>query len=1532
MKKILTLIAVAGVALAPESAAQGKLSGNVEFRRTLGETAASDSASAMLPGKKIPDGRTAIAGKDLVRKDVTANPEPGLKIWGAVSYADKDEATSMNAHRGFYLIDGEGHFTKLDGNAVSSSPSGNWGTHFHGNEVWVGASSRKYDRYSTSTWEKTGSTEAYPNSDCSTTSSVWYAPEGLVYGFKSDYASEPTYQVVASSPDPYICKVIARPTSFWSAMAMSEDGVIYAVDNVGVAWKCTRSGEITKIGETGIDCDLPTWYGSSGSAMVEKGGKTMLVNLYGKNNDLPATDNGFTGSLYRVDLTTGVATLIVHFTYNDQITAMRYANEALAGVPGAMAPLDLAFDGGSLSGTVGFSLPSVCAEGTPEGDLTWKVYVNGQVAATGTGAWGERVSVPVTATNGGLNYFYAECASAAGTGVGAGEWKFTGTDIPCTPENVKAKFMAGGSMVMVTWNPVTESVNGGYIDPSAITYTLKRYAGPDDTEGEIWKENISITSEARFMAEPERMTDFIWGVTACYDGKVSAEGFSNPLRTGSVVPEWNYGFEDPDDIFTLFTAVNNNSDYSATSQWKYASSGYGANKNGMVQVQINTSQAPNEDWDKWLVSPNMKLIPGKVYEFSIDSKAYRASTTAPQKFEVKLGTSASDMDEMTATVIPVSDVEKTTFQTYKGYLSVQTEGKYYIGVHVCTPCEPASTRNLYFDNFRIGLPQESSAPGQVSELSVVPDSTGAHNVKISFRAPDKDYAGENALQSLDRVEVARGDSVVYVFNHPVFGQTLEFTDTDVPLGNAEYEVAGYNENGKGNPVSSTVYVGVKLPGVPDSLEAAASEDPCKVTLTWTPVTHDADGGNLPEGGLTGYAIVELAGNQQIWLQDVAGDVSSVEITALEEGMPQDFKMYAVFAETESGYGRGKASQPVLVGSPDGLPFEESFDNGYFHHNYMVTGTGTGAWYVCDDNAIGIADCDGNNGFAVMKADYADDCKSIVTGRVALPAGSAPRLAFHTFNITGESISSDLNELEVYAAGDDGTETLLKAIVMGTDCKSPGWNRFVCPLDQWAGQNVQLRFQATARNLQYTMLDGIRLYEANPHDLTALEISVPAAVRANEDFNIRVKVENNGGNTEMEYRVNVMGNGETLFSQKGRTLHPNEAIWIDVPANIGVFGEEHQEFTAEIELEGDGNTDDNTTGVASLRLILPKLPVVEEASGLCDDDGNVELTWNAPVIERTPSAVTDDMEAYEGRSDWMDEWVTEDKDGLGIVGFNGFPMPGAPYGTPHSWFVIDNTDPGFDGQSSFYTHSGSKCLVQMGVEGSAEDWLISPVLSGKAQLVSFWMRAYYPGIRETLEFLVSSKSQNPWDFSAMASYNVTDHNWTEYMMNVPEGTKYFALKATSYNGVMLMVDDISYTPLGNSEVTHIGYNVYRNKTKLNSEPVRGTRFAEQLESDPQAEEYHLTAVYNEGESLPVSLTVGKGLGIGNSLESAISAMAGKGCIIVTGASGLPVSVIAADGKVVFTSDALASDSETVSASTPGVYFVNAGPKVFKLLVR
>ena len=100
MKKILTSMAILSVGMFPAAYAQLQPGHGTtaEYASVIGAT--SDSVAGKVPGRKFParmqnpDG-TPPTG--IMRKDVTANPEPDLKMWGAVGYADHEESTGMNA-------------------------------------------------------------------------------------------------------------------------------------------------------------------------------------------------------------------------------------------------------------------------------------------------------------------------------------------------------------------------------------------------------------------------------------------------------------------------------------------------------------------------------------------------------------------------------------------------------------------------------------------------------------------------------------------------------------------------------------------------------------------------------------------------------------------------------------------------------------------------------------------------------------------------------------------------------------------------------------------------------------------------------------------------------------------------------------------------------------------------------------------------------------------------------------------------------------------------------------------------------------------------------------------------------------------------------------------------------------------------------------------------------------------------------------------------------------------------------------------
>lgn len=147
----------------------------------------------------------------------------------------------------------------------------------------------------------------------------------------------------------------------------------------------------------------------------------------------------------------------------------------------------------------------------------------------------------------------------------------------------------------------------------------------------------------------------------------------------------------------------------------------------------------------------------------------------------------------------------------------------------------------------------------------------------------------------------------------------------------------------------------------------------------------------------------------------------------------------------------------------------------------------------------------------------------------------------------------------------------------------------------------------------------------------------------------------------------------------------------------------------------------------------------------------------------------------------------------------------------------------------------------------------------------------------------------------------------------------------------MLDDVSYIPLGNSAVNHRGYNIYRDGVRLNESPLRKPAFSHAVSGDAVGSVYRLTAVYDEGESIPVDVTVTQAAALGMTSAPSVAIAGGRGKITVTGAEGLEVIIVSPDGKIVYSGIA-ADNNLSVSIVNPGIYIAKAGTTAAKVTVR
>jgi hypothetical protein len=175
---------------------------------------------------------------------------------------------------------------------------------------------------------------------------------------------------------------------------------------------------------------------------------------------------------------------------------------------------------------------------------------------------------------------------------------------------------------------------------------------------------------------------------------------------------------------------------------------------------------------------------------------------------------------------------------------------------------------------------------------------------------------------------------------------------------------------------------------------------------------------------------------------------------------------------------------------------------------------------------------------------------------------------------------------------------------------------------------------------------------------------------------------------------------------------------------------------------------------------------------------------------------------------------------------------------------------------------SFCPAEENNAPAADHWLISPLLSGDAQTISFYARTITNQYgAETFEVWASSTDNNVASFEKVADLSTEAVEWTEFTAALPAGTKYFAIRHTSTDVFGLLVDDVTFVASGGAEAP-ASFNIYLDKSKLAS--VAGDKTSYTADATGLALGEHtfaLTAVYANGaESKPVTATVTIATGI------------------------------------------------------------------------
>lgn len=957
--------------------------------------------------------------------------------------------------------------------------------------------------------------------------------------------------------------------------------------------------------------------------------------------------------------------------------------------------------------------------------------------------------------------------------------------------------------------------------------------------------------------------------------------------------------------------------------------------------------------DDWLVLPPLNLKAGTNYKFIVSCKNMNSSSTDyTELFEVKAGQYvAMDSVNLPVTVMDVTRLKSNDWVDMQGIFSVPESGKYYVGIHYISP-----KWQSYMDVIKVEVKVDAGEPAPVTDLTVTPGENGARTATLKFTTPSLTAAGE-PLKGIDSVCIERDEIIVDKIIGAVPGTGLVWTDNLAEAGEYRYKVYCVNEKGTSLPVYGGTYVGFDIPAMPDSAWVTAQQPlkDGKVMVGWTPVVTDTTGRALPEVAV-GYQVSNLKIQGYPALAIVAPGQTSAEVSILEPGVGQTFSDLAVFPFTERGLGVGApTSRKVVVGTPAGLPFTESFPDGEIEtreiavYNYTP---GLTRWMICTDETFKgeMTSSDGDNGYLTMQSSV-DGESMIYTLMADLSGARNPELSINLYNITNDPSSDDAkntNEVTLLAREPNAdTWTILKSgPIHELAPQVLAWNRVNASLSQFKGKPVQLGIRIKGKQYAFTAIDAIKVADVNQNDLALVAAAAPKAVFAGEPFNVTVNVRNNGAAAVAAGRYTLSlhedGSATPLATIQGTALERDRLATFTFDACYAPGQAGSHDLTVVIDFADDENTTDNRAG-CRVDCRVSDRPVPVALAAALDGDNKPILTWSEPDMTTrtyTGEPIVEDFEnpAY---TPWntidggVDEWIMVDADGLPVGGFQGLTLPGIETGkTTASFFLFDSADPVVkDNQyaASYAASSGDRYLASLyqAEDNQIDDWAISPRLSGKKQEISLMARSYSATYPEKFTIYYSKGSVDPKDFIPVTGSSVEEvpAEWTLYRIELPDEARRFAIRSNSAGAFMLMIDDVKFVPLANTPSDVTGYNIYRNDVKVNDRPVTAMSYVDASAPDG-VHRYYVTALYDTGEESGASNVATATSAVDLIASAGMTVTTARGEILISGAQDV-VEITTVQGQVIYRN----TPAEILRVKvTPGIYLLRSGNTVAKLLVR
>ena len=947
-------------------------------------------------------------------------------------------------------------------------------------------------------------------------------------------------------------------------------------------------------------------------------------------------------------------------------------------------------------------------------------------------------------------------------------------------------------------------------------------------------------------------------------------------KSATAFKGWECNFDKESD-FSQFTVIDANNDRESSAYLDWAVWNYlfksGASPYGDDYPDHCAGYGCSEDndADDWLITPEFSLQAGATYVLRFKVRVHRSSM--PERLEVKYG-SAPTADAMTNTLMAATEFNNTDFKEITQTICPTADGNYFVGFHAVSE---ADNMILYLDDISLkalgALP-----PDTVTDLRLTPDPTGALTATLDFKAPATASDG-SALQELAGIKVLDGDREIADITNVEIGKAVQYTVVQTADRPAlcTYSVMAYNADGNGAKASVSGWVGLDAPTAPAYATATAVDD--KVNVEWEAAKAEHSGVFFADKVTYDVCDMRDATTVSSKLARSQGSTAAVLNINANSGNQRLLKI-GVSASNTTGSSSYTLAAPMVVGTPYALPFKETFakdGNAYGFWESQGNGFGYQMGYAGVE-ASATEDANGDGGSAKIST-YYEDCVSLVSGKIALGQANKPVFRY------SQKTASVEGTIRPFVIKSDGTLEYLAAESLDGYADSGQWVARSYDMSAYKGQpwiRLGIAFdQSTAKYKSNSLYIDNFIVIDETHETLSVGLSAPARMRKGHAGNVRVTV-TNYGNAASGYTM-TLTEGKTAIKHiaVSEPLAQMQTRIFDIVYKPSALIEGQKVVLTATAEAGEGSTAHAANASFEVHVSDAQQP---SATGLTAqvDQGRVRLAWTAAA---EISQLTDDFEDYsEWSTDQAGDWSFIDGDKGVTYGY--FDIHGLYYNnekTPFAYIVWTPTNyggeditvanpsakpaSGLNAMASVYSYHRSESgqLTPL----NADNWMISPELTGEAQTVRFKVNNINASHPENYQVLYSTTGKEVSDFQLISEKTVSSGLWDEVSTELPLGARYLAIRhctkvvenpsGVGYSSApyLFLVDDVTMASMG---CKFTGYNIYRDGQLLGS--TTENRYIDlAVLGDSQNHTYQVTALYADGtESVPVTATVNVPTGI------------------------------------------------------------------------